>query len=209
MTPYRAAVLTVLLTLLPATLAAQVRFSVGGFGGAFFPTGDLIDEGSGNDVKSFKLNTGWTAGGRAAVWLTPRLAVEAEAAYAGSDIEILNREGGVVLADTTLSANMFYGSVNVMYLVVDPPFDPISVYLAAGLGFVDRSGDGFDFFESTGDIAGTLGLGIRYGVARNVLIRADLRDYISAFKDDRLQTESKLQNDLLVSAGVEVMLGGG
>lgn len=210
---YCLAVPLLLLTLIPASLGAQIQFSVGAFGGVFIPTNDLSSEGTSSaaDYKNLKLKTGWTVGGRAAVWITPRLAVEGEGAYLGSNLELLNREAGTVLADTSFAANMFYGSINLMYLVVAPAFEPISVYVTGGGGFVGRSSSLYDStgsLSTTSNVAGTLGLGIRYGVARSVLIRVDLRDYIYSYKEEQFSPESKLQNDLLISAGVEYVFGG-
>jgi opacity protein-like surface antigen len=199
--------------IMPASLDAQVQFSAGVFGGAFIPTTDLSTQGSSSaaDYKYLKLKTGWTVGGRAAIWITPRLAIEGEGAYVGSNLEIFNQEGGTVLADTSFTANMFYGSLNLMYLLIAPAFEPISVYLAGGVGFVGRSSSLYDStasLTSTSNVAGTLGLGIRYGVARSVLIRADIRDYIYSYKEEQFSPDSKLQNDLLISAGVEYVFGG-
>lgn len=217
MSRYRGAVLALLLALVPSSLAAQgLKFSVSGFGGAFVPTSDLVDEAFGepgqppSTIKKFGLRTGGTLGGRGAVWITPRFGIEAEGAYASSDLDIFNLEGGEVQADTRLPANLFFGSINAMYTVIAPPLDPFSVYLAGGIGVVSRSGDGIELaFGSKTEVAGTLGVGFRYSVSPSVIIRADLRDYISSFKSDGLSSESKLQNDLLVTAGVEVGFGGG
>jgi outer membrane beta-barrel protein len=210
MSRYRGAVLALLLALVPSSLAAQgLKFSASGFGGALIPTTDLVDEATTDTIHKFGLKTGWTLGGRAAVWITPRFGIEAEGAYASSDLDITNVEGGAVQADTTLPATLFYGSINAMYTVIAPPLDPFSVYLAGGIGVVSRSGDGIEqAFGSKTEVAGTLGVGFRYSVSPTVIIRADLRDYISSFKSDRLGSESKLQNDLLVTAGVEVGFGG-
>lgn len=206
---YRVALLTVVLALVPTTLAAQrLGVSVSAFGGALVPTSDLIDEGSGDDVRNFGLQTGWTAGGRGTLWVGPRLAVEAEGSYASSNMDVLDRQGGIVIADTTLSANVFYASVNLQYLIIDPPLTPLSVHVSGGVGVVGRGGDAFDFFDSATDIAGAVGLGLRYGVAPNATIRLDLRDYISSFSDEAVESTSKLQNDLLLSGGIEFQVGG-
>ncbi len=47
---------------------------------------------------------------------------------------------------------------------------------------------------------------MKYGVARSLWLRADIRDYVSSFKEGEL--DSKVQNDLTLNAGIEVSVGG-
>ncbi len=51
-------------------------------------------------------------------------------------------------------------------------------------------------------MAGVVGAGISYGVARNLYIRMDLRDYLSSYKQP--YERSQLQNDLLITAAIEL-----
>ncbi len=221
---YRTAVLALLLAALPSTLEAQgpVTFTINGFGGVFLPASDLFDEVfPGIASLSFGHETGFNAGGRVAVWPTRRIGIEAEGSYVGSDVEITGFiPGDTTLQPATVSANVFYGSLNVVFVLFDPPLDPIAVFVSGGVGLVSRSGDFFDGFEDEQDIAGVAGIGLRYGVAPRVRIRVDLRDYISSFEETAISDAfnaalgtddvgSKLQNDLLVSAGVEIVLGSG
>ncbi len=211
---YRAAVLTLSLVLTPMSLAAQsnIQFAVSGFGCVYLPSADLFNEQSTEAVLSFGHATGFAAGGRIAIWPTDRIGIEAEGAYLGSDMEL----AGVILdfgtIDTTFNANVFVGSVNVMYAFIKPPLEPLAIFVSGGVGFVSRGGDFFDEDLITdlenSDIAGVVGLGIRYGVARSVNIRADIRDYISSYEDAALLGDSQLQNDLLITGSVELVFGG-
>ncbi len=209
MVRFRAVLLGFIMTLMPTALAAQnVMISIGGFAGVFVPTSDFVNQSSGDDIRKVSMRTGLVAGARAGVWFTGRLAVELEAAYVNSDMEVFAQEAGSVVSDTLLGSDMFYGSVNLMYSVFDPPLDPISIYVAGGVGFIGRGGNAFEFFSDQADFAGTLGLGLRYEVSPIVILRLDLRDYISSFSEQTPGAESKLQNDLLISLGLDVTFGG-
>lgn len=220
---YRAAVLTLLIALAPSSLAAQAQFAVSAFGGVYLPTADLFDgvvpvDTFGPSSLKFKQSTGFTFGARLAVWPTARIGIEAEAAYVSSDVEgdfIVASGGRLIPVSGTESGSLLLGSLNLMYALIRPPLEPLSIYVSGGVGFVSRGGDAFDNFEDTSDIAGVVGLGLKYGVAKGLWIRVDLRDYISSFEEKALSRfalqggESKLQNDLLVVAGLELFLSPG
>ncbi len=170
-------------------LSAQETYvGISAFGGAFFPTADLV-------AGDFKQKTGFAFGGRLSLWTLRRFAVELEGAYAMSDVEYYaGKESGWV----------GFFSLNLLYSIVKPPLEPLDIYVTGGLGFVKRGSDAFDVDEITEltDAAGTLGLGISYAIQRNLYIRVDLRDYISWFQAPG--SKSQMQNDLLVTAGIEV-----
>jgi opacity protein-like surface antigen len=205
MTRCRTLALASALALIPAPLAAQEQsLGVSGFGGLFLPVADLASEALAGETFQLGLSAGWAIGGRASLWLSSRFALEVEAAYAASDLEIVNTP-----VDTSFSARLVLGSVNVLYSLYDPPFQPISVHASAGLGLVSHGGNAFDLFESTTDVAVALGVGVRYGIARGWYIRADVRDYISLFAEEGVPgADSSLQSDLLFAAGVELNLSG-
>ncbi|NIR45596.1 MAG: outer membrane beta-barrel protein [Gemmatimonadetes bacterium] len=224
---FGAAVIAVLLALSPSAVAAQ-QFTISGFGGAFLPAADLtggsiffepgeIPDFAGEVATAFRHQVAFNFGGRIGVWPTQRLGFEAEAAYALSDADLelsipFVRDPGppIVLGlqqeTATLESNVFMGSVNVLYALIRPPLEPLVVFVSAGAGFVNRGGDLSDIFDSTTDVAFTWGFGIKYGIARGVWLRGDVRDYISKFSDPELDDE--WQNDLLVNAGLEVSFGG-
>ena len=218
MTQYGAAALALLVSLIPSSLAAQqpVQFTVSGFGGAYIPASDLFDELFTEGALRFGQETSFTLGGRFAVWPIPRLGIEAEGAFTGSDVEFK----GVLDAtpfDTTLSANVFYGSINVIYALIRPPFEPLAIYVSGGIGLVARGGFFFDeFFQliidprfetETTNVAGVVGFGIRYGISPLLNIRGDFKDYISSNRPFA-GLDSKLQNDLLITVALEFVFGG-
>ncbi len=210
---YRAIVLALTLIATPCTLSAQeIQVAVSGFGGAGIPTADLVEVLIPQvGAFSFGHEVGFTAGGRLAIWPTSRFGIEAEGAYVGSDVEVVGILAGFA-ADTSISANIFIGSLNLVYAVLAPPLEAVALYLSGGVGYISRGGDFFTGLDDTGDIAGVVGIGLRYGVGPGWRLRVDVKDYLSSFKnqalDDQLQaaggTGSQLQNDLVLSAGVEV-----
>lgn len=210
------AVLACLALLVPASLSAQsqLQVTVGGFGGAVLPASDLVDVLIPEvGAFSFGHKTGWNAGGRLAVWPTARFGIELEGAYVGSNVDVKGVLPPEFVQDTTVSANMFMGSLNVMWAVIAPPLDPVAFYVSGGVGIVSRSGDFFEGSDDTSDIAGVVGVGLRYGLGPGWRIRFDMRDYISSFVnqelDDLLGTGSKLQNDIMLTAGVEFFFSPG
>ncbi len=210
---YRAFVLALLLAASPSALSAQdIQVAISGFGGAAIPTADLVDVLF-PQVGAFSLGhkAGFTAGGRVAVWPTSRFGIEAEGAYVGSDVEVFGAARDTV-GLTTRGASFFVGSLNAVYAVLAPPLEPVALYLSGGVGLISRGGDFFTGFDDTSDIAGVVGIGLRYGVGPGWRLRLDVKDYISSFKNEALDllleaaggTDSQLQNDLILSAGVEV-----
>ncbi len=210
------AVLACVALLVPSSLAAQsqMQVTIGGFGGAALPAADLVDVLIPEvGAFSFGQKTGWNAGGRLAVWPTARFGIEVEGAYVGSNVDVKGILPPEFVADTTVSANVFVGSLNLMWAVIAPPLDPVAFYVSGGVGIVSRSGDFFEGADDTSDIAGVLGVGLRYGLGPGWRIRFDVRDYISSFVNKDLEAllgaSSKLQNDLMLTVGVEFFFSPG
>lgn len=184
-------VLAVALGTSPAS-AQETYLGVTAFGGAFFPTADLVTD-------EFKQTTSFVFGGRLSLWTLPRFAVELEGSYSSSGLETYAGE-----------QSGWFGafSMNLLYSVIKPPLETFDIYLTGGLGFVKRSSEFFQVEEGMDDptdVAAVVGTGIRYGVRRGLYIRLDLKDYISSFSKPGVN-RSQLQNDLLVTAGIEVSL---
>jgi hypothetical protein len=221
---YRAAVLVLLMAVAPASLAAQTQVAISAFGGVYLPTADLFDgvvpilitpDSTIPAALKFKQKTGFTVGGRVAVWPSARFGVELEAAYVGSKVkgDFLVSFGNTLVPRTgEEDASLLLGSINLVYALIRPPLEPLSIYISGGVGLVSRGGDAFRNLEDTSDIAGVAGLGLKYGVGRGVWIRVDLKDYISSYEETALSAaaisggEAKLQNDLLILASVELTL---
>ncbi|UCC73261.1 MAG: outer membrane beta-barrel protein [Gemmatimonadota bacterium] len=214
---YRAVVLALALVVVPSSLSAQAQFAVSAFGGVYLPAADLL-EGTfaidGGVRLKYGQKTSAVLGGRAAVWPTDRIGIEAEFAYLPSKVEGTWVGGDLVPQTGEDDASVFLGSLNLMYSLIRPPLEPFSLYVSGGIGYVSRGGDFFDILEDNSDIAGVFGVGFKYGIARSTWLRLDVRDYISSYEEKALSEvateggESKMQNDLLIVASVELVFGG-
>lgn len=190
--------LAVLAGPLAGPLAAQdMEFAVSAFGGAYIPTGEIADvvTRGGSNFFDLEQKTSIALGGRASVWFS-RLGVEAEGVYAFSNVDLPVSDEG--------AANVYMGSLNVLYTIFQAPFSPLSIHASAGGGLVSHSGLFYTNIQAKTDPAGVVGLGARFGVGPLANVRFDLRDYIYSFEPDAGgNAGSKLQNDILVTASVE------
>ena len=192
-----------------APLNGQVRVGLSAFLGGYLPANNLFESVRlGDTDQPIILNLGHkpgiAGGGRLTVRLS-RFALEAEAGYVVSDLDIPS----AVADDVPGDASIFLGSLSVLYDLYRAPFSPLSIYLLGGGGLVARGGDFFDALEGTTDLAGTLGVGLRFGLAPAVFLRFDLRDYISSWAptaQDGFPFNSKLQNELIGTVAVEFSL---
>lgn len=214
----RAAVLAALMCMLPSTLSAQ-QFTIGPFGGLYDATNDLYDELGETTFLRLGQNIGGTFGARIAIWPSSRFGIEVEASAVASDVRIrvASLESGSVDSNTT--GNLFMGSINLVWAFIRPPLEPLVVYVSGGVGVVARDGDWVDFldeflnrvdltYQKPTDFAGVLGLGLKYSMARHFNIRGDIKDYISSFQVEDLPGNSRLQNDLQITVGIEYFFGG-
>ena len=214
---YRAAILAALMVLLPSPILAQ-QFTIGVYGGLYDATNDIYDELQETVFLRFGQNIGGVLGARLAVWPSNRIGIEVEASGVASNVRIRVADLAIGSFDSTFTGSIFMGSVNVLWAFIRPPLEPLVVYLSGGVGLVSRSGDWVDFmdgffvppqdFDKPSDVAGVLGFGIKYSVARHINIRGDIKDYISSYKEDDLIGDARIQNDFQITAGVEYFFGG-
>ena len=193
-----------LAVLLASPVQGQVSITISPFVGGYIPLANVFENIplAGRIVANVSHNPGLLLGGRLAIRKL-KFGIEAEAGYALSNVDLPSQvtdEGGV-----PDDANVFLGSLNITYDVFQAPFTPLAFYLSAGVGLVSRSGDFYRNFQNTTDPAGALGVGVRFGLGPNARLRFDLRDYIYSFQASRgdAQQESKLQNDLIITVGVD------
>jgi hypothetical protein len=193
-----------LLSALAAPAHGQVTVGLSAFGGGYLPVSDLFDRTRLGTLPILNLGQepGFLVGGRLTVWLS-RLAVEAEAAYALSRLDMPEQAKEFGVED---QAGVFLGSLNVLYVFFQAPFSPLSLYVSGGAGLVSRGGDYLDTYEGTTDVTGAVGAGLRFGLRPLMHVRFDIRDYISSFKPTNPQGEeldAKLQNDIVATLALE------
>jgi len=127
-----------------APLNGQVRVGLSAFLGGYLPGNNLFESVRlGDTDQPIILNLGHkpgiAGGGRLTVRLS-KFALEAEAGYVVSDLDIPS----AVADDVPGDASIFLGSLSVLYDIYRAPFSPLSIYLLGGGGLVARSGDFFD-----------------------------------------------------------------
>ncbi len=180
----------------PGSVAAQ-GVSVTPFIGYYAPLGDIIEEGG----STASTQAAFAFGGRLTLDAPGPWGFEGMVAYSGAGVESGGSEG---------DANVMILSARALYTLAS--LGPMgSLHAGAGLAYVMRGGDVWDNAEDFGveginDFGGTLGLGAKFGLGPMMSIRVDLEDFIysAKFKDDVSETEGKLQNDLLLSAGLNI-----
>ncbi|MGD2215430.1 MAG: hypothetical protein PVJ64_01685 [Gemmatimonadales bacterium] len=195
-----------LLASLAAPVHGQVQVGLSTFAGGFLPVGELFEELrlAGQIVANVSQDPAPAVGGRVTVWMS-RFAIDAEVGYAFSNVDL---PSAIVDLGLDNRASVLVGSVNVLYVFYQAPFSPLSIYVSGGGGLVSRSGEFFDIFQGTTDVAGSLGIGFRFGLGRATRLRFDVRDYISSFAPTRRDDEfdSMLQNDVIATVGLEFVL---
>lgn len=218
-----------LATLAVVTLAGSLNaqetptYTLGAWVGIFLPTADLMSDqliqqpGSGlNSAITFKQQTSAALGLRGSRAINSKLAVELEFFWASSSIELDAFRTGIDRTQTTTHARVIVLSANAVYEVFRAPFTPFAVYVLGGIGLISRGGD---FFDSVGGFLGgidggsraalILGGGFRYGVSSRVGLRLDIRDHISSYAQslEGQDLDSELQNDFVISVGLEYGVG--
>ena len=193
-----------LAVLLASPVQGQVSIAISPFVGGYLPLANVLEvirfEGF-PPLLNVSHKPGLLLGGRLAIRKL-KFGIEAEAGYALSNVDLPSQVTDAGVPD---DANVFLGSLNITYDVFQAPFTPLAFYISGGVGLVSRSGDFYRNFQNTTDPAGALGVGVRFGLGPNARLRFDLRDYIYSFQASRgdAQQESKLQNDLIITVGVD------
>lgn len=185
--------------------AGQARaqsWAVTAYLGYYFPAGDVFTDEFATENISQQSTVAF--GGRVSrMFSGNHLGVEFSIGYAGSGVE--GDESGEELDGsltmTSLRLLYFFGSSSNLRL-----------YAAGGLGYVTRGGDAWEDIEGTGDIGGNLALGLLFPLGETLDLRVELEDYISSAAFDVGggfgESDSELQNDFLLSAGIHIPFGG-
>jgi hypothetical protein len=140
-------------------------------------------------------------GGRITVRVMSQLAIDLEAGYAFSTLNI------PLAADSEESnkSAVLLASLNAMWIFYEAPFSPLYFYLSAGVGWNSRDGDFWRQWDGTSSFGGTFGLGMRYGLTPLLGLRFDLRDYLYTFEPTigSFTFSPKTQNDLVISLAID------
>ncbi len=206
-----------------STSGAQVSVDLIPYAGAYVPTGDLanfvvpLTPGPGNAAIQAKQKTAFLFGGRVNVWLSRTVGVEGNFAYALSDGELtLSEPGGTITdlcaQDQSCGAAVWLGSVKGLLRVFAS--EQWSVHFAGGAAVIGRSGDFYEEVSETVDFGGVLGAGATVDLSPRIGIAVDVEDYLYSYSATiesadigTVNTGSKFQNDLVLSAGLVIHLG--
>lgn len=200
--------------LMAAPASAQVQVDLTPYAGVYLPVSDLIEEtfvdpdlGTIDGAVSHK--TGLLFGGRANFWFPSGFGLEANFAYALSDVEVSGEVGGVT-GSVDLDASAWVAAGKAAYrFTPQMGAAPYYIYVKGGIAFIGHTGDAWEDVDGTTDIGGVLGIGVAIDVSEMVAISLDAEDYIysAKFGEDPDETDSKLQNDLVLTGGLVIKLG--
>jgi len=196
-------------SLLAATpAAAQLRLSLGACGGGHLPSASLFADGASDGFATFGHQTGAAFGGRLTAWTNPRLGFEVEGLMAGGGIRYRATHDGTPLGEITREGQLIVGSANLLWAFYKPALEPIAMYVSLGAATLQRQGAFFDdpeLSDATPDLGLVAGVGMRYGVARGIFLRVDLRNVVSTYQAVE-RFESRRQHDLFPTVGLDVSL---
>lgn len=192
----------------PVFLAAQSKPELTPFVGVYIPTAKSVDEQSGSDFLRSKQKVTVVFGSRVGVWVTERVGLEASFGYAPSklktDFSITGIGSGT--DETGGSVMLINGR---LLLGLGPQTRNAAWHFIVGGGAIIRGGDAWSGVDGKTDIGGAVGIGARFKAGPAVSIRADAEDNLYSAKFDISGTESnsKFQNDIVVTLGVAIAFG--
>ncbi len=229
---FRGSWLLALALLFAPSLSAQMTVEATPFFGFTLPQGELCCGGALGDDVSQKLQAS-PAIGAALALRRGQLALEGMVLFSPTTqtdkLGFGLQSGGEFCVQPNCSGNAidvpftnddqsltFFTASILWYPGSNPVFEP---YLAVGAGLRQLSqGDvvfgrfygtpGWE--DSTSDMALGIGGGLRFHYDDKISIRIDARDWISSFDWDEPSedNDTELQNDIIVSTGISIVLGG-
>ena len=158
-------------------------------------------------------------GGRVDLWLARDFGIEGTFGYALSNakLEAEDASGTTNLCDEPdqeCSAYVWIAGASAIYRFLYPEGASYSIYMSAGLSLIGRGGDFWSDVDGTTDFGGTFGVGFTQDFSKQVGLRVNAEYYIYSFQlkatDEDLgniETDSKLQSDLVLSAALAIHLG--
>lgn len=200
------------LVLASPVFAQGPAIEINAFGGLYLPVTDLVDaEDPFGEGAAISNAAAAMFGGRVSVWVTEMFGIEGGFGYALSDLE-LDVDGTDVCddADAICDANVWMGSLKGLYRIKPMPDANWAIHLGAGAAVIGRGGDALDGVDGKTDIGGVLNVGVCVDVTPQVAIRLDVEDYLysAKFDVDGDESDAKFQNDLGITGGVAIKLGG-
>jgi hypothetical protein len=201
-----AAIALLLGSLFAAPVQAQRQFEITPFIGYLIPLGTLYQ--GGNLGAKITQTAGFTFGGSFAYNMSARLAFEGGLAFGSGSMDL---DPGALPDDDD---NVFVLSGVARYRVNSVAYRN-QVHVLGGLGFIRHGGDAVGLLKGVGTKGFThlgfiLGASYALPIGRGLNVRFEGRDHIysSKLKDDQGgESDSSLQNDIVLTAGISLPLG--
>ena len=187
-------------------VAQSSRLEITPFAGGFIPTallGQIRHPGIGSTPLSVQgeVTTGGAVGGRL-TWSGPgRLGIEATGFYAASDVRIAL--GPIA---SVFDANVQGGSLKGVYRATNEG-SGTDLLLAAGVSGISHKGRAFELTQGQFDIGGVAGAGLHIVMSSQITLRFDGELYVYSWSAGVPGFSSKLQTDVLMTAGLGLKLG--
>jgi hypothetical protein len=203
------------------------RIVITPYAGVYAPTTNLAEVGAAAGGASASLNlkqkTALALGANASFWFTDRTALEVGAAYAYSDAK-----GSVSLSGTgqdfsgTVSNNAYAILTSAKFMLsMLPSTSAMNLRLGIGPALVTRGGSAYKSdelgkFTGLTDVGGVVSLCTKIPVTKLVAVRLRGESFMYSaklgFKDpvdptNNFKFDSRFQNDLLFSAGLQFAFG--
>jgi hypothetical protein len=204
-----------------AAQATSIEFVL--YGGAFLATGDLAGATLVDTVTSeqtavtLRQKTGLLLGGRLVAWWSKTVGWEFGFAYGLSTMEAKAEDGSdrCDQSGVKCTANVWYTSSKILLRYAPQPYKGLQFFGGAGLAVAGHVGEFWEEGDALTDLGGVFNVGASLDLSKAIAIRIDVEDYLYQFeptlKDDpkvgSVET-SKLQNDLVISAGLVIRLSG-
>jgi hypothetical protein len=199
----------------PAPGMAQSKLELTPFAGVYLPTSDVLevrDVFTAGDRLTAKHQRAVIFGGRLAMWVTERVAVEGSFGYSPSKVEATYTDPGVDSSSEKVDARVIVASGRVL-LALGPQGRSTSWHVVLGGGVTAHGGDAWEGGSGTTNIGGVVGFGGRFRVSPAVEIRVDVEDNLFSARvregSSGTQSDARFQNDLVISAGLSIPFGGG
>lgn len=176
-----------------APAAAQGGFSVTPWAGAYIPTRNSFST-VGQDISR---DNSLIGGARLTFWGHSPIGLELTAGFAPARVRV---SGTGTIINGERNTQVFVGGAKLM-LGLSPATSRLGIFLSGGPSII-RTGHNVGLqSQSSTDLGGVVGLGIRIPFSASVGLRLDTEDY---FYGGNFDGSRKFQNDLVLSAGLAI-----
>lgn len=197
---YKCAVILLAVAAWTAPLQAQSRTAFEGtvFGGAGLFLNDFAEE----EGVAIGMDNSFALGMHAGVRFAERFGVEGTFALLPSQTTV---SAGGLSAGIDTNVLLYGGSFLMNFPLRASNLEP---FLAVGAGAKRYDADDFDGeeMEAETDFMWNFGGGARIFLSENVAVRLEARNYMSSFDPEEPGLDTKLQNDVLLTAGLSFVL---